>query len=378
MRLYEFLLSGIVFLSPVLAQEDEEPEPPPPTPTGIDSFANVTLYQPDDPKTQLTAPRSASLPNNTVLAVWNDPSNNGSISIYRSTNSGFSWYAHSTVTSDSRKKLSQPNLLYINETSDGESGTVLLTAVAANDKTTTIELYSSGDQGATWDIVSEIASGGPLSNVTSAVANPSLLQNGDDITVFYAGKGDRTHAQKIVQQTTGGDYDSWGNAADVVASQSQTDRPSAPSVAKISKNQYIVAFQNGVLDTATNNYTYPIYYKITTNLRNAAKDRTREFRVDTGAVPSGSPSVTWSPLGGSNGTIVLSDSKSGSVFVNQALGEGEWWELPTTAGRALGREVAIPANDQTKLRFVGGTDPLGKGASQVLVTVMNLKKAIGA
>jgi hypothetical protein len=176
MRLYEFLLSGIVFLSPVLAQEEEEPEPPPPTPTGIDSFANVTLYQPDDPKTQLTAPRSASLPNNTVLAVWNDPSNNGSISVYRSTNSGFSWYAHSTVTSDSRKKLSQPNLLYINETSDGESGTVLLTAVAANDKTTTIELYSSGDQGATWDIVSEIASGGPLTNVTSALANPSLLQ----------------------------------------------------------------------------------------------------------------------------------------------------------------------------------------------------------
>ena len=117
--------------------------------------------------------------------------------------------------------------------------------------------------------------------------------------------------------------------------------------------------------------------------------------MDTGVVPSGSPSVTWSPLGGSNGPIVLSDSKSGSVFVNQALGEGEWWELPTTAGRALGREVAIrksdpvhsseeleliyaAANDQTKLRFVGGTDPLGKGASQVLVTVMNLKKAIGA
>lgn len=145
MRLYELLLGGIWFLSPVLAQDEEEPEPPPPTPTGIDSFANVTLYQPDDPKIQLTAPRTANLPNDTVLAVWNDPSSNGSISIYRSTNSGFSWYAHSTVTSDSKKKLSQPHLLYINETNEGESGTVLLAAVAANDKTTTIELYSSGD-----------------------------------------------------------------------------------------------------------------------------------------------------------------------------------------------------------------------------------------
>lgn len=70
-------------------------------------------------------------------------------------------------------------------------------------------------------------------------------------------------------------------------------------------------------------------------------DRTREVRVDTGLVPSGVPSVTWTPLGGANGTIVLSDSKSNSVFVNQYLGEGEWWELSTTAGRAFGREVAV-------------------------------------
>ena len=51
--------------------------------------------------------------------------------------------------------------------------------------------------------------------------------------MFYAGKGDKTHTQKIVQQTTTDDYDSWENAADVVASQFQTDRPSSPSVAKV-------------------------------------------------------------------------------------------------------------------------------------------------
>ena len=175
MRVYDFLLIGIALLSPVLAQDEEDPDPPPPAPTGIDSFANVTLYQPDDPNIQLTAPRTANLPNNTVLTVWNEPSSNGSISIYRSTNSGFSWYAHGTVTSESRKKLFQPNLLYINGTFNGDTGILLLAAVASNDKTTTIELYTSGDQGKSWEVISEIASGGPLSNITSAVANPSLV-----------------------------------------------------------------------------------------------------------------------------------------------------------------------------------------------------------
>ena len=116
-------------------------------------------------------------------------------------------------------------------------------------------------------------------------------------------------------------------------------RPS--DVRQIANNKYIVAYQQGLLNATSNTLSYPVYYKITSNPLNSASDRTREVRVDTGIVPSGSPSVAWTPIGGANGTIVLSDSKSSSVFVNQALGEGEWWELKTTAGSALGREVVI-------------------------------------
>lgn len=172
MRLYEILLVGLFSSSPVLAQDDD---PPPPVPTGIDVFANVTLYQPDSANTAVTAPRTASLPNNTVLAAWNDPSTAGSIAIYRSTNSGYSWYQFGTATSDSGKKLLQPNLLYINGTYGGDTGIVLLAAVATDDYTTAIELYTSGDSGESWDLVSEIATGGPPSNVTTAVANPYLF-----------------------------------------------------------------------------------------------------------------------------------------------------------------------------------------------------------
>lgn len=65
----------------------------------------------------------------------------------------------------------------------------------------------------------------------------------------------------------------------------------------------------------------------------------REVITTTGAKPQGAPFVTWVSTGGVNGTIVLSDSTSNSVFVNQALGEGPWRVIETTAGRAYAREV---------------------------------------
>ena len=63
-------------------EETEEPEPPAATPTGVDTFANATIYQPDDTTHHLTSPRTENLPNSTVLAVWNDPAQaNGTLAI---------------------------------------------------------------------------------------------------------------------------------------------------------------------------------------------------------------------------------------------------------------------------------------------------------
>lgn len=58
--------------------------------------------------------------------------------------------------------------------------------------------------------------------------------SGNALSVFYTGKGDNTHAQKIVQQSTTEDYDSWGRANDVVFSAIPSDRPAAPSITKVS------------------------------------------------------------------------------------------------------------------------------------------------
>lgn len=176
MRIHDFLIAGLALLSPVLAQDDEDPDPPAPTPTGIDAFANVTLYQPDDSTTQVTSARTASLKNGTVLGAWNDPSNKGTIQVYRSTNSAYSWYTFGSATSESKKTLLQPHLLYIDGEFAGDSDTVLLAVNAVDEKSTAIELYASYDKGKSFDLVSQIATGGPMSNASAAVMNPFLFR----------------------------------------------------------------------------------------------------------------------------------------------------------------------------------------------------------
>lgn len=75
-----------------------------------------------------------------------------------------------------------------------------------------------------------------------------------------------------------------------------------------------------------------------------------------------------------NGTIVISDSKSKDLYVNQALGEGPWKVLSTNAGRAYGREVhAVP--DKRALRIVGGSEGVDVSAD-VMVSYINLETGL--
>jgi hypothetical protein len=177
MRL-DLFIPFIALLRLSAAQDDEDPEPTPtptptPTPGPIDTFANVTVYQPNSPSTQVTYARTENLPNNTILSVFSDDSVTGTLSIYQSKDNGFSWYAFGTVTSEvASRRLMQPHLLYTNETfGDFDGGVVLLAVNAMDVNSTNVELYASGDFGETWEYLSSIASG----NETSKVGEPFLV-----------------------------------------------------------------------------------------------------------------------------------------------------------------------------------------------------------
>lgn len=146
----------------------------------IDTFTNVTVYDPGT-TAQVSYARTVDLANNTVLAVWNDYEQpNDAISIYRSTDSGYSWRSFGNVTSDEPgRKLLQPYLIYLDpEFGEDYGGTVVLAVNAVDDRSTNIELYASWDDGQTFQFESRVASGGPVDATDGAtpVSEPFLLQ----------------------------------------------------------------------------------------------------------------------------------------------------------------------------------------------------------
>jgi hypothetical protein len=160
--------------TPTTSPADPE-DPPEPIFTGVDTFSNATIYQPDDSSHHLTSPRTENLPNNTVLAVWNDPAQiKSTLQVFQSTNNGFSWYSYGTAKSTvSGRKLLEPHLLFVQGSWGGDTNTTLLAVNAIDSKSTNIEIYASYDQGVTFDFVHRVAEGGAVG--AKAVGEPYLL-----------------------------------------------------------------------------------------------------------------------------------------------------------------------------------------------------------
>lgn len=110
---------------------------------------------------------------------------------------------------------------------------------------------------------------------------------------------------------------------------------------QLPNGQYILAFEYGQFNEA-GSYSNPVHYKIATSPENFASEPARKIIVDgKGAQPRGGPYITWTPKGGKDGTIILSDSSSNGVYINRALGQGNWQYLDIPIARAFSRELKI-------------------------------------
>jgi hypothetical protein len=107
---------------------------------------------------------------------------------------------------------------------------------------------------------------------------------------------------------------------------------------QLPNNQYIFVFESSQASNSSSGTEY-VNFKVAASPENAGTERMRTIATTSGLKPQGAPFVTWSSMGGANGTIIVSDSTTNSLFINQALGEGSWSVVKTIAGRAYGREV---------------------------------------
>lgn len=345
-------------------------------------FSNVTIFQPPvnytDP--QVLYARTTILDDGTLLATWENYSPEPPLvyfPIYRSTDGGLTWKEISRVT-DQVKNWGlryQPDLFVLPQRIGRfPAGTVLLSgsAIPTDLSFTQIELYASRDRGHTWHFVSHVAAGGearPINGLTP-VWEPYMFVYANQLIIYYSDQRDPDHGQKLVHQVSR-DLVNWGPVVDDVAYPTYTDRPGMPIVTKLPNGKYFYVYEYGGAPELSPRYTFPLHYRISANPLQFSSAPDFALVTVEGTRPISSPFVVWSPVGGVNGTIIVSSGTHENIYINRALGEGLWQTVATKESRSYTRHLRVMP-DVNHLLIIGGGHLPPSTTNAVRVGVMEI------
>lgn len=149
------------------------------------------------------------------------------------------------------------------------------------------------------------------------------------VGVFYSDERDPAHSQKLAHQEST-DLVHWGPVIDDVAYPRWRDRPGMTTIAYVPPlKQYILVheYPGGQSWQGEN---FPVYYRLSSSPWAFNNASGIPISVN-GRQPGSSPTVVWTPAGGPNGTIVVSDANYSDVFMNRHNGEPDKWTAHATA-----------------------------------------------
>lgn len=180
------------------------------------------------------------------------------------------------------------------------------------------------------------------------------------VGVFYSDQRDPLHAQKLAHQEST-DMVNWGPVVNDVAYKTYTDRPGMTVIAYIPPlDKWIFVheypgtppeYPGG--DVWGANGDYPVYYRLAKSPFQFDNDRSYPIVV-RGVQPGSSPYVVWSPTGGANGTIIVSDNDHSDIFTNSHAGMPDQWEAhQTPQPNAYSRALHVPKNKPDHLMILG-------------------------
>lgn len=109
--------------------------------------------------------------------------------------------------------------------------------------------------------------------------------------------------------------------------------------------KWILVHELPIGNSSSHGVKYPVYYVMMDSPLEFGKQRGRPIVAINTAAPNASPYVVWSPLGGVNATIAISDADRRQVFTNSFDGHVDKWEQqPTPAGAVYSRAIQIFRN----------------------------------
>jgi hypothetical protein len=149
------------------------------------------------------------------------------------------------------------------------------------------------------------------------------------VGVFYSDQRDSLHSQKLAHQEST-DLVHWGPVIDDVSFLNYTDRPGMTVITYLPRTgQWMLVHEFPGGGTANSiNWGVrpnPVYYRFAYSPFNFRYGYSYPIAVNR-VQPNASPYVVWTPAGGVNGTIIVSDNHWNSVFTNQFNGEPDKWE----------------------------------------------------
>ncbi|KAI0112729.1 glycoside hydrolase family 93 protein [Hypoxylon sp. NC0597] len=378
MLLYERLLASLaIALLPFATSAQSHA-------SAIKELSQVVIFTPPSTYTdpRVLYARTAQLPNNDILATWENYSPEPPpvyFPIYKSSDQGATWTKIAQVEDQGYGYglRYQPFLYVLPEDFAGyKKGTVLLagSSIPTNLSSTQLDIYASTDSGKTWKFLSHVAAGGEArpNNGLTPVWEPFLMLYEGKLLYYYSDQRDPKHGQKLVHQTST-DLLTWGPVVDDVAYPTYSQRPGMPTVALLPNGQYIYTYEYGGGPNPANSGSFPVYYRLSSDPENFSSATHHVLRTTDGTVPTGSPYVVWSSAGGANGTIIVSSGCCSEIYVNKALGaENAWTKVSTPEGTSYTRSLHVFQEDQGYLLLAGGGRLPPSTTNKVTVSVMNV------
>jgi hypothetical protein len=267
-----------------------------------------------------------------ATAAYNPPDGQY-FEIFKSNDYGQSWSSFSKAYFNGNASLSggiilQPFLYELAQPfGKYKAGTILLSGnrIPGDFSSTNIQLYASTDKGASWEYVSTVAYGGPpnTDNGAPCVWEPFILAYDNQVNVFYSDQRDPNYGQKLAFQSSQSLLE-WGPVINSVAYSNYTQRPGMITMAQIGNGQWMCSYEVGLWTDAqgsNESAPYATHYKIADSPLEFGSVGDTLLKTNTGGDSSAGPYTIWTPAGGPNGTIVVSDSTYDQLFLNTQNGE---------------------------------------------------------
>ena len=379
MRLSTLLLSLIPLVSALPSQSKKAPA----------TYSQSVVFTPPANPSNWTDPkvlyaRSVQLDNGMLLSTWENYSPEPPLvyfPIYVSKDDGYTWTERSRVEDQVNGwgLRYQPFLYVLDKPFGGyKAGTILLAgnSIPTDLSKTKIDIYASTDHGKSWEFVSTVASGGEAvpNNGLTPVWEPFLMVYKDKLICFYSDQRDPAYGQKMVHQTTT-DLKTWGPVVNDVKYPTYTDRPGMPVVDVLPNGKYIMTYEHGGgAHGSDTSYNFPVTYKIADSPEEFDSAVGIPLVATNGVIPFGSPYVVWAPVGGKNGTIIVSSHTESDIYINKGLGYGDWVAVPTPEKAAYSRSLRVLKDKKRLLIFGGGDLPPTDGSNRIEGSVIDISK----